>query len=488
MKKRILSLILLASMLISLAACGGDSGNDGKDPSDSTNTPDENLPAGIESKDYGNATVNFFMPEWGRYKDCLFVEENDGEAFSSALYNREIKVEDYLGVDITHQFNEGSSKLYMSMLQNSFSGDNLYQVALTHCIYDTVNLIGDGLVCDLAEIDTINLDADWWNHNSNENLAINGKQFYAINDFMIPDPNAIMFNKTMLDEYKLEDPYQLVKDGKWTIDKMMEMASHVTQENNDGVRDNKDIYGMAFPSQWLLISFTHGFGLTLVDKDEDGYLKFNMDSPKAYDVAEKFEQLFSSPDTFVYRYSTDFPGEGGYDPTQSLNISHGRSLFGITALNNLAAFRDSSVEFGILPYPKFDEEQEDYISLDWSGLMCMPSAVPEEDRNMVGETIELLAYYADAAVLPAYYDVVLDYKLTRDKEDREMLDYIFDSILYDAGMNYFGFHSNMKKFWNLPDEVRADNWAGFSSFLAAYKTGAEIEIESFNEIIADLSE
>ena len=82
--------------------------------------------------------------------------------------------------------------------------------------------------------------------------------------------------------------------------------------------------------------------------------------------------------------------------------------------------RDYTVEFGFLPYPKYDEAQKDYISLDWGGLLSVPHSVSNPD--MVGAAMELLAWESSTAVIPTYYDTVLTGKLARDDDAIKMMD------------------------------------------------------------------
>jgi hypothetical protein len=97
--------------------------------------------------------------------------------------------------------------------------------------------------------------------------------------------------------------------------------------------------------------------------------------------------------------------------------------------------------YAIIPYPKFDENQENYISLDWGGLMCIPTTIGNPD--LVGATLELLAYESANEVIPTYYDVLLEGKLARDTDTIAMLDILFDTIAYEVGGNYFGFESGL---------------------------------------------
>jgi hypothetical protein len=89
------------------------------------------------------------------------------------------------------------------------------------------------------------------------------------------------------------------------------------------------------------------------------------------------------------------------------------------------------VDFGILPYPKLDERQENYHNFidAHSNLMGVPVMVQEIEK--VGAIIEALSYESYKTVRPAYYDVALKGTFARDDESETMLDIIFNGTVYD---------------------------------------------------------
>ena len=474
MNTRVTSIILLLSMLASLTACGENNTAD----EEGKNSVDDSAPAGIEKKEYGE-DFTVLAPEWGLYTNYFFSDEAGTDVMTQALYEREVKIEEHLGVTIKPHWVATIQEIPTAVRELNMSGDDNYQLVLTHCIMGTSSMITDKLLLDMNELEAVNFDADYYNHVSNENLSVNGHQYYAISDFMIPDPNAVLFNKSLIEELNLEDPYQLVRDGEWTVDNMMEMMNAATIDNGDGRWDINDTYGFGTPNDWYLATFLYSSGLKLVDKNEEGEFELVFgNNERAYTMAEKLESLFTGSDTYVYKYTDT-------NTDNLLTIDKGRSLFGLASINELHKFRDADVEFGILPYPMLDKQQNSYYSLDWSGLMCVPTTVQNPD--MVGEVIELLAYYSEESVLPTYYDLMLGEKLSRDPESKEMLDLIFDNIIFDAGMNYFGFSANMNNLLFTGANIAGDNgaWPGLASYLAKHTTGAEAVIEEFNEIVAD---
>ena len=91
-------------------------------------------------------------------------------------------------------------------------------------------------------------------------------------------------------------------------------------------------------------------------------------------------------------------------------------------------------EFGILPYPKLDETQRDYIS-SVSPLFLTVGVVPANNRNLqnTGIIMEEMGYMGYRDIRPAFYDILLQGKVARDEESLVTLDYIFNNITYDVG-------------------------------------------------------
>ena len=90
------------------------------------------------------------------------------------------------------------------------TGDDTYQLFLTHCITGLSAMITENLLYDFNNFEYTNLEAEWWNQQAFEALEVNGHNFYAVSDYMLSDPNCVLFNKDMIEELNLENPYDLV--------------------------------------------------------------------------------------------------------------------------------------------------------------------------------------------------------------------------------------------------------------------------------------
>ena len=482
--KRILALVMLLAVAASSFACVKNEDN-GDGLTSDTAVEIEALPAGIEKCDYGNEAFNILAPDdnivmLDRYTFALDdSQEYLSDPMNKAMYDREVMVEEYLGIEINYLHQGTYTAVHKSVNQMVMSGDDSYQLVLPHCIGAVNAMFSDQLLYDFYDFEYVNLEADWWNHAAVESLSTGDHLFYAVSDMMLPDPNCVLVNLDLIGLYELEDPYDIVRDGKWTLDKMMEMMGKVTLENGDNVWDINDQYGLGTPDNWYLNSFFYSSGITLTDKNEDGLFYLALDNERTYTLMEKLDELLNGGDTFVYNWNNN-----NIDET-TLDISKGRVLFNIATVRRLYTMRDTKVNYGILPFPKLDESQENYSNNSWASLMCVPKTV--RNPEMIGKAMELLAYYSESTAIPAYFDIMLGAKLSRDEDSVEMLNIIFDSIIYDAGFNFLGFSPNTTNLFFTPhNHIVKSGQNNFASWLNRYKQGSQAEIDQLNEAIAAL--
>jgi len=98
--------------------------------------------------------------------------------------------------------------------------------------------------------------------------------------------------------------------------------------------------------------------------------------------------------------------------------------------------RDKKADFGIIPWPKLNEEQTDYYNmvLEHASLMYVPVTVSDEERT--GAIVQTLCAVSTDTVRAAYYDVATKIKFVRDEASAEMLDLVFNNRVFDIAMSY----------------------------------------------------
>lgn len=477
--RKITATLLLAAMLLSMAACGNtadvettaDTAAQGETVAETEETRTmHTLP---EDLDFGGAVFNMAYPDWQGYTFYFFAEEATGDAMNDALYSRMIKTEEYLNVDIT-QTNTGTIVDVVTQTKNVVTaGDDIFALSLLHCIQGVSELVTGGYIYNLDTLPNVNLEADWWNRAQMDVLRLGNNTYYGISDFMIPCPYAIFFNKEMIVDNGMENPYELVYEGKWTLDRFVNMAVSVTQDlNGDGQFTMDDIVGVTCNEISKYIPFMTAADQFITSTTDDGRVYLDMNNEKTISIVETVYNLITTTGT-VYIPKDD-------KKESQFKMDTGRLLFQLASITNAESLRECEVDVGIIPYPKYDEAQENYISQDWGGLMCVPNSIT--DPEMVGATLELLSWESANEVIPAYYDVTLAGKLSRDEDSRNMLELLFDTIAYEIGGNYFGFSAGFGDlFYTLGRLVVTNKSTDFASWYAKNEKSAIATIDKFYE-------
>ncbi len=114
-----------------------------------------------------------------------------------------------------------------------------------------------------------------------------------------------------------------------------------------------------------------------------------------------------------------------------------RALFADHTFYSTIALRDMDSDFGIIPFPKYDENQAQYGAMVEAGTRTMTVPANVKNYDLCGAVLETLHFLSLKEVMPAYYEVTLKGKVSRDSESSRMLDIIMESICFDLGMTMF---------------------------------------------------
>lgn len=417
---RTIALILALLMGLTFISCGRPSTDEETTPEGEQTLPEteavtEFVPD-IEVKDYQS---EFYVVNGGTFnKDWHFVEDYSGDAMNDAVYERMVRVKDHIGVDCVF-VDAGSWTVYAGAVMRTVqSGDDEYQLVMTHAYQGITQLMTGNSLYDFRDFESVNLDADYWSQDLMEELNVKGNYWFGYNDFCLSNVNVIAFNKSLCKENGIEYPYDLVRNKQWTLDKMMELASIVSADDGNGVWGPEDTYGLT-NSQWAtMISMTTACDIQMIDCDENGnwYVSYEDHADKLTAVLEKIATMYSADWS---RLATNTFTEGDAVP-----LSTGRTLFYMEGMSGMYSLKGEDITYGILPYPMFDTYQEDYKTLSWNGLLCVPTTI--QNPEMVGDVLELLAYYSDP-VKDAFYENLFGSKIAQDPDDAEMLKILWNT-------------------------------------------------------------
>jgi ABC-type glycerol-3-phosphate transport system substrate-binding protein len=424
-------------------------------------------------KDYGGRAFNILYLEWGTYQHYFFADELTGESMNDTLHKRQTAVEEALNIEFTRQGVTGHYDVKSNLSASVHAGDGGYDLVLAHCYIPLTAMITENLLYNWYDIPFIDMAAVYWN-SYNDRLAVNGILPYASSDYIITDPNSVFFNKDLVRAYNLRSPYDQVTGGQWTWTGLTEMARGVSEDlDGNGVFDENDQYGFMGELGWQFDGIRNAIGEKVVSVDTDGRLVINPYTEKTAEVVNQiYDLLYTDNTSFTWGYSEVYdPNHGGIPP---VDFGQGQALFYLVPLSSARAYRATEVDFGILPFPKYDEAQERYITTNWSGLMCVPVTVT--DPELVGIVCEMLAVEGRKSVRPAYYDVLLASKIARDNESVVMLDIIYDNCEYDLGLNYGG-----GNIWYMMSQLMTAKDTNIASFFEKNLKQDQLNLDKLHE-------
>lgn len=424
--KKLMSLLLAGMMLFSAAACStsGDTTDETKNVSTTQAVAEEDTgyKPNIATTDYAcEFVITGADPIIGW---AVASEDTVGDPFLDSIYERGIRIKDHLGVDLVVAESGGAYDYDNVVIRSVQAGDDEYQLVTTSCHLGVNTLISSGAMYDFAELDSINLDAPYWAFDLMEEYTVNDKYLVGYNDFCLANASCAVFCKDLADEYMLKYPYEDVSNMKWTMDKMLSFVCNVAKDNGDSVWDEKDTYGVVGVGFQDLVPFVTSNGLKMADKDADGiyHVAYNDNPERMLTMLEKVNEMRHAEYAYFWVPFTE-------RMDKVIPFDEGRALLMFTDTTEFTGMRGSAVRIGVLPYPMFDEAQGEYRSLSWNGLLMVPGAI--KNPTMVGEVVELLAYYT-APVKVAFYEDMLGSKLADAPEDAEMLNVIWDSQSNDV--------------------------------------------------------
>lgn len=319
-----------------------------------------------------------------------------------------------------------------------------------HIVFDSVRNIAslalEGYILDLKNISTIDLTASWWDKNAVNDLSIGGQVYFALGDINTYDDQGtwcMLFNKKLKEKYIPNvDLYDLARKGEWTWDKFNELitANQITNDSNgDGALDEKDTWAFGTEKYNMYVHVVSaGEKIAKKNSEDIPYLTLSEETDKTYDILGKVLDLYMDNSNVLVAdndvYATKFATSNCWEETVHKAFIEGRELFYMCGLIHAASFRVMEDEFGILPIPKFYATQDRYyhtVSVGNSSAMCIPNGV--QGVEDIGLIVSAIAELSEYKLTPAYYDVQLKYRDTRDDDSAEMLDIIFDTRTFDLG-------------------------------------------------------
>lgn len=385
----------------------------------------------IAEKNYGEEFYLWIMPDVNPI-DYYWVKEAGNNTLSDAIYVRQENVRKYLGVEVIGTAT-GNTTEYITPFKTAVKNkDDSVHMMVSHVFFGIDGFITENYLTDFNDIDEIDTYAPYWNQQFMDDLTINGHMYLGFSDFNILYTNVVVFNKEMLDMYDDHIDgtlYDMVTEYRWTLDRMISLANLVyTDTNSDGKTDD-DIFGLTGFLNVPFAPFIQASNMSVVEMDESGNYTIAVynqkNKHKMSDLVDKLYSFVRSDSAWLKK-----------DSTSPVNIfSSGRSLMHLSTTYGLPKLLNYNIDFGVLPYPMYDETQKDvgYRHLQWGGYICIPSYL--KDPRMACETVEMLSYFSENVNI-AFYEKLLGKQVADSPLDRDMLSIVWNSVCSDFGQTY----------------------------------------------------
>jgi len=410
-------------------------------------------------------TENSAMP-W--MLTVLDEEGLTGEMFSDAVYHRNRRVEQEFDVVISETRLGNMGMVRDRARQDIMSGYaeiDLYMLTNN----DVFALAQDGFLICYHSIPHIDLSRIYWDQDMQRDLTISNRLFTMNGDFTFTHYSATMvlfFNKGLHQNFGLDCPYELVRQGRWTLSAFHEMARQAYADlDGNGIFDHNDQFGYLAITHIGVPALLAGAGEVYLTTDQ-------AESRPVLNVGtQRFVNAYHAILDILHDSHLFFNADHNHR-LQDVMFPNDQALFWTELMNWASILREMETDFGILPHPMLDETQAvPRSAVSGTNFMAVPSTTV--DINRTGVILEALSAYSRQMVMPVYYDVVLSTVIARDDESGEMLDIIFANRVYDPAIQFFG----SLVFTPFNALVQANN-RDVSAFVDANSVRIETQIQS----------
>ncbi|MBR6682258.1 MAG: extracellular solute-binding protein [Clostridia bacterium] len=433
---RILSVLLIAVMMLSvLSACGEEEEKAGNDQV-ITGESDEN--PNIEAKDYGGHEFTFITNEGSSYNTrYLIATEDTGEVLGDALTKRNSALEQKYNITVKQM---KVDNIVQSVRSAVMSGTIEFDAILAsgpNC----ATMATEGLLYNLNSVERFDFSKSYWDSNACEQLAMGDKLYFTNCSMNIHSLGwIIFFNKYLIEEHDLTSPYELMEKNEWTVDNWAELAKAVTKDlNGDGQMTEVDRFGSLY-SHADARRFAYGVGIRATTNNEEGKPVVTLldDKTKIETLFSKLNVVFSNTEC-TYCIVCNSPSFSGYPHKYAYSrylFATDHYLFMYDDATAVSALAEMEHEFGIIPFPKYDSNQENYVTQYPANynMFALPALMPNAERTF--NIIEDMNYFSSIILTPAWFDTLLTRRYTRDDESEASIRLLRENRVYDIGSFY----------------------------------------------------
>ena len=364
------------------------------------------------------------------------AEKNSGSLISVACHTRAETVENRFNMKLVVAYSGPFDEVNDWVAKNVLSGADEFDLYSSHG-HSAGSVALKNVFLNWYDIPNVDFTKPWWNPSSSDELTYDGKCILAVSDFNLSatfSAYCMIFNKNLANSYDFGNLYDVVLSGNWTYDYFYNLIKDVyVDSDGSGDKSEGDFFGFfenSNPNLWLW-----AFDNPIIKKDEEGVPAIAIKTEKINSIVEKIYDLCLNTQGCLSNNSTE-----PYNNPIANPFFSKRAIISISTVNAPLgeSLRDFTDDYGLLPLPKWDENQKSYktMALGEHSVMAVPKTC--KDTEFVGTCIEALSAETYKQVIPTYYEIALKTRYLRDNESKEVLDLILEGVTLDFGYIYNG--------------------------------------------------
>jgi ABC-type glycerol-3-phosphate transport system substrate-binding protein len=423
-------LLILLFISFTITGCADKTGSNETTTNAGTDAETEfEISDNLPESDFEGYEFRMLIRDNDEYVDDMYSETETGDLMEDAIYYRNLKISERF--NINYRVIRSSNNNYETDGVNSIiAGSDDYDIIMPHARAAFAYAQQQLLLEWTSDLEYVDLDMPWWAQDAKESFSINHKLYCMVGDISYKNLSAatcILFNKLLFDNYAIEYPYNSVISGTWTFDRFSEIVKSGYADLNGDGKTSIDADQFGYITSWWggPIQVLYCANERIANKDTDDIPYISLYNDRTVEIYQRFFDLFKTGTCYLEQ--TD----GG--PLTNEAFKMGRALFIEAGFGNIVSFRDMDIDFGVIPWPKYDESIDKYYGkVDAScSLFVVPIVAGDPARTSV--ILEALACEGYKSVIPIYYNVALTTKYARDDESADMLDIIKQGKIYDLG-------------------------------------------------------
>ncbi len=412
---------------------GSPSGESNADTTVSeSETEDRKVYDEMEKENFSGKT--FTVCNRDECKEDLEVEELTNDILDDMIYERNAKIVTDFGIKFAYVTQTDYNAVNSELMNQATSNTDDYDLFVGHK-FSFSSCVQNNYCLNLNSIEAINLDGEWWDQACYENLTIDNKTYAMTGDIFPTSMRAssgMVFNKVLLGDLQMsvDDLNAMTQAGEWTLDQLLAYTSNVTNDlSGDGeITYDADRYGMV---SWMMdVPFSLYYGaakpfVSIVNGEPE------MTYVDSYEpIVNTYEKIAK----IIVEQKAYFVTDVNLYETCYEVFADGRALFcdiTLSKINSMIVARNMRDEYGILPMPKYDETQEEYLSFVNGAIPFAMVGAAEKDVEFVGTILEAMARYNYDNVSPKMFEIVTKLQTAQDPISAGMVDLIIRNRIFD---------------------------------------------------------